>query len=872
LIPAAAAKSLGFNPADALGGEFLVRDALGRPRATFAWSRAVVGSLNAAPLRPAHHVFVVDRSGSMYGEIAGVRDLVRRLLAVEEYRRPGLLVSIVSYSSQGSDRVHVERQPVEALGERTSLDKLQADGLTCMSDGLTRALALVREGERTTVTVHSDGYVNDPDPSSDRRAVADLCARLRAGGAVVNTVAHRRSSDFGLLSQVANSGGGSCVQAGDLAGVYDALVMAHSAAAGPQGMGLYAPAGAEWALRVRASSRRVLLSRVGVHPSSRYLADVAADEEVYFLTEKASPAGSFASMPLENSLPVALAFARGLVGAGLHSLAKGAAVSTGYEVLRKHARALTGPQVAALASDLDDLLFGDSGSDSPLWRRAARGPVAPQPEPRATLPELLAVLGGAPGAVKVFLPGLLNGYVRRGLKRVPGKWEHGQVVEPAVVALKRRGGTGADGWVDLMSVDQNDSEATVNVTLSEPIDLARRPSAAAGIVSRGAQPERLAEVAGVSLEGLRQFRSFTVVGDGEVCVKTLPCRVTDRALHARLRALGALPQAPGFNPTNPVYLDLDLPLLRSAAAPACPSAADVARALRLTVLQRLLSASLRGGQASKYSPEQLAALQAVHVTPALNFSPPTCYPYADLRAAQAAGKVDSRTRYRVVFGALSVQPGDLPSGNEYVARRYVVEGAAEPDKPTAADFFNPVPRVREKTAAEARRLKLGPVDALCAPIYALAAARASGKPWPRHAIAVDSCGIDTSASITTSNLASESPSRGVGSAELGLPAEFGTGGSWASPVARLADLARVETALEALRARLREVVMAVGACGQVPDEWGPPVDAVDVEKAGFKLSKGDRNGSFRLCGGVLAGVVPVEALYSVSYESSFDAT
>ena len=44
---------------------------------------------------------------------------------------------------------------------------LVADGLTCMSDGLEAALRLARPDERTTVTIHSDGYVNDPDPASD---------------------------------------------------------------------------------------------------------------------------------------------------------------------------------------------------------------------------------------------------------------------------------------------------------------------------------------------------------------------------------------------------------------------------------------------------------------------------------------------------------------------------------------------------------------------------------------------------------------------------------------------------------------------------------------------------------------------------------
>jgi len=863
----------------AIRGEFLVRDLLGRPAAVYEWVRARPSGPAAGLPQAAHHAFVLDRSGSMYSDIGGVRDLVQRLLAVEEYRRPDLLVSIVSYSSRGALLRHVERQRVEALPAGAGLAGLRADGLTCVSDGLRAALDLARPGERTTVTLHSDGWANDPDPGAERAAVLGLCGRLRALGAVVNTVAHRQSSDFAMLAEVANAGGGSCVQAGSLTTVYDALALAHRGAVGPGGSPVAVPAGFDYAVRLHPGLRRVQCLPVRREPvtlDGAVLEGVSEAEGVYFVRNATAHLRDgqtmvYPSRSSQDSLPVMLALARGLVGAGRHALAKQVALSTGYTGLRRHARALTGPQVAALAADLEDLLLGPVGG-APAWRTAPTGLIVPQPDPTLTLPELLALLGRRPGAVRVFLPALLATYTRRGVKRVPGKWEGGAIVEPAVYAVKRRAGTGADGWVDLVSVEQNDAEATVNVTLAQPIDLVRRGSSqavgvrgpgAAGPVAREARADqRLSEVAGVSLEGLRQYRSFTVVGDGEPCVKSLPVRVTDEAMHADLRAAGALPSGAGFSPSTRVDLSLDLPLLRSAGEAPCPTEADVVRALRLSALQRLLSASLRDGSGTGLSAEQVAALKAVHVTPSLHFSPPTCYPYADLHLAQAQGRVDSRTRYRVLFGALGLLgSGDLPSANEFLQRRFACPGAsgAPLDKPTMRDFFDPACAVREKTAAEARRLKPGPVDGLLGPLYSLALERRGGSPWPRHAL-VSSNPADPAAATVA-----------VGSAELGLPAEFGTGAAWSDAVARRVDLHRVERALEEARRPLREAVMAVGAAGQVPDSWGPALDANAAERAGYRVGKSERGGTFRLHRGVLACVVAEESLYSVSFEGSSDA-
>lgn len=844
-----------FSMSTTVRGDFLVRDLRGMPLRVLLWERAdTSGKVAQQALRTRHHVMVLDRSGSMWSDMDQMRDTVRKVLGLEEYKRPDLLVSVVSYSSSGQVRRHVERCQI-ASKTFDRLADMRAEGLTCMSDGLSAAYTMLRAQEQTVVSLHSDGYCNDPSPGAEKVKCASLVQSLRSLGAVVNTVAYRGSSDFQFLAQLANAGGGACVQAGNLREVYDALCRGQQAAVGEGGKVLVSvPDGVEHVLRVHRALRRVLLETPHVVGAARDF-EVERDEEVYLVHSQSYDDRTCKDrLALQRDVTDAavgpmLALARGLVGAGRVTEAKQVAASTGVVRMRDHLRALAGPQVAAFASSLDALLFSFDPPHVYAHLAAPRQPFLPQPEPAVTLPELLAVVGRHPGGLKVYLPALMQGYKRRGLKRVPGKWVNSKVESPQVFATKRRGGTGSDGWCDLILVSQNDSEATVNLTVAEPIELMQ--TVHTGTPQTLSTAQRLTEVAGVSLESLRQFRSFTVVGDGEVTLSTLPCRIVSKELHAALDRIGAdFGHKYGarhlFSPGTPADLSLDLPLLRASGVPACPSEEDVLRVMRLTVLQRILSASLKDGSASRYSPEQVAALRAVHVTVGgehLNFSPPTCYPYESVKAAQAAGQVDARVRYRVIFGAAGVlNADDLPSANEHLQRRWVVSPVGPPgtsgppmDKPSMDQFFSEAFRVREKTVQETKRLKLGAVDELVQPLFVAALDK-----------------YDSNAAISVEDVPD-----GIG--------------RWGDPVIRKAALSQVEDALEAARGRLREVVMHVGASGSAPTEWGGALDADAVEKMGYKVGKAERDGQFYHVGGVIVGVFATESLFSVSYESSSDS-
>ena len=460
---------------------------------------------------------------------------------------------------------------------------------------------------------------------------------------------------------------------------------------------------------------------------------------------------------------------------------------------------------------------------------------------KRTLLDVLRVLDENRGAFRLHLPTLNKTYRQRGLKKVPGRWvanpdrtqkdlatrgESYGIIPPLCRVEPTRAGTaGGDGWVDLVSVEQNDAEATVNLTVSQPVRLIKaRQILPTGRNPSGTEEMVVTEIAGVSVEGLRQYRSYTLVSDGELNVDKLPLKLARKLDGKTLAAL--LPMGVTIAPASTFDLDLaKYPLLRGDE-PARPSKAVVESVLKLSVVTRLLAASLktevaRGADgATQYTAEQVQALREHHVTPALYFSPPMANADGpDLKAAQAAGRVDARVRYRVTFGCDGVlSPDDLYSSTEYVRRRFEVvedktvlltDGRATP---TVDDLFAGKLSVRSSLG----RTTLNAVDELMMPVYSL------------------------------TSVTEEFPSD-----------------------QRKNALDQQSSDLELVRAQLREAVFYVGASGSVPESWGAALTADELEKKDprYKVPKKQRDGRFYLFDGVVAAVYAEEVLYSVESKS-----
>ena len=92
-----------------------------------------------------------------------------------------------------------------------------------MSQGLAEAAKLVKDNELTAITLHSDGYANDPSATNEAKAVEKLIEAWHDRPIFVNPIAYSDSADFRFLSRIANGLSGTCVKAGSIKDIYDAL-------------------------------------------------------------------------------------------------------------------------------------------------------------------------------------------------------------------------------------------------------------------------------------------------------------------------------------------------------------------------------------------------------------------------------------------------------------------------------------------------------------------------------------------------------------------------------------------------------------------------------------------------------------------------
>ena len=208
---------------------FILFTLQGKPRACYAIDRSGLAVGQEPPGKAtAHSILVIDRSGSMHGVIEDTKDTLVKLLTLDEYANAGLLVTLLSYSGRGDLITHFERAPVSAIMKRDSsqlkaIKAIRTAGLTSPSQAMELADKLVRDDELTGITLHSDGYANDPSANSEAKALERLCEAWSRKAVFVNTIAYSDYSDFRLLAKIANAASGVCVKAGSIKQVFDAM-------------------------------------------------------------------------------------------------------------------------------------------------------------------------------------------------------------------------------------------------------------------------------------------------------------------------------------------------------------------------------------------------------------------------------------------------------------------------------------------------------------------------------------------------------------------------------------------------------------------------------------------------------------------------
>lgn len=781
---------------------------------------------------PSHHILCVDVSGSMSRDLPALKNMVAKLLTLEEFNSPNLMVSLVTYSSSGDVRVHFERATVAQVMAPNSpqlgeIQRLQVRGLTCISQGLRAAEKLVDDKEMTCISLHSDGFANDESPLTERRDIAAAIEELQGRPNVfVNTVAYGPWADFGTLNLIANGLSGTCLQATDIRQVYDAMRQATGLLAGNMAPVLEVGIGSADNLVVVVNEDRKVLGTTqnlvlrGVRAGSR-----AVVCRLYNMTAAEYEAST---LPESTCFTVngeaVLAYALTQVAQGNLNTAKYALVAyKDANLLSAHYRALTGPDVALMVEAINKVLFDDWSSATSSTAGFGLNTNGP------TLLEVLGILAEYRKAVRVNVVDLLKTYQRRGLKKIPGRRLPDGTIEPPATHLIPKGDFTA---VPLRNVEINHSSATVNLLVAQP-----------GTLVRVGDTQPIDEVAGVPVNPV-SYRTYTVVGDGQLNLRILPVRISDKRCFAALSVVGVV--SGDFNPESQYDIDLSsLPLVSFNRTFSLPPA-TIQNLFGLTVVQKVLR-PLFVNQSVALTAEQIAALREVHITPAGYYSAPTTVPYTDLKEALGAGTVDTRPSYKVVVGTTRITSlDDLKSGNAYLQRRFVAKDAqgVEVEKPTLENILDgSVFSVKPLSA----RVKLDAVDDLSFPIYE------------------DLLGLRDNGVV--SGLLRES---GLPEGEIHAFKAAMLGGDRDSRLEVLsAALAAVDEAVDEIyHDYICPLVFYVGATGLVPEDFD--TKAMTAEQLGaacptVKLSKSEKeNGTFFL--------LPEDRLLTVYLTSAYFST
>jgi Mg-chelatase subunit ChlD len=672
--------------------QFKTYDFLGGIKASYlVEEESVTTTAQVVAKSPGHFVFIADASGSMWGQMADLRMMIVKLLTLEEFRDESVLVTVLSFSSEGDLVRHAVRTPISEFMSPGSValeqvTRLSARGLTCISQSL-KALPGLIQNETTAVVLLSDGYANDSSPGSERRQIDNLVVGLsKLPNVMMHTISLGHYADFKLLSYIANACSGTCFQTPTVKEVYTVLHDTTALLAGQSVPALDLPVGTfDYQVFVSKSARKVVGS------SSDLLVRGLAPEDdavVYRFRRQAA----------DTSLPdapehVALAFSKAQLAEGNLNVAKYALMATrDLDLINKHAAALVNADVAAMASDLEGALFTPASNSNKTDKYGI---------PNAHVPSTLSILSTLSqyaSDVEVNVTELRKHYKRRGVKRVEGTREaDGSITTPWVKTAYKDNGD----WSSVSSFDINQNAATVNMLVRRPVNLVD--------TSTG---QTIDTVAGISLN-LKSYNNYTLVGDGELTVPSLEVRFSNKRAFREMIKLGVLPDG-DFDPSKAYTLSLsDRPLVSYDMAFNASALRDGFTAiLQLRTLQSILNA-LTKGTSDSYTDEQIAELKRHYLSTSLYFSPPTTTEYADLKQALADGVIDTRVSYKVDIGSTTIlNAAELYSANEYMARRFTVKQNGTEEKKPKYDMLWNKPEVTLKTLSA--RTKLNPVVGILA--------------------------------------------------------------------------------------------------------------------------------------------------------------
>lgn len=641
-----------------------------------------------------HHVLVVDRSGSMWGDIEKLKQSIEQALAVESFNDESVQTTLISFSSQGDVTLHWSKVPV---GQVTDLAKpyinilrgIRATYLTGISQALDLALDQVDPKQTTGITLFTDGYANDPSPYQENK---NLDAFVRKAsehpGLFFNAIGYRDWCDWPRMNSMTNALSGKTVKARSFKDVLDAMKDTQVLLSGAVCPAIVVDAPGDGRALVAVNRTT---GQVNMTWGNLVLRGVGADDEVdIYQVAKAEvtyniPKGTKVIGKEEAYLFGALAI--GYTSSSDIRSAKELLYASGNKTLwEEHQGAITPSSISVMVDDLQGWVKKGANDGYEMGRNV---------RPEHNLFDLAEVLNKLPEkSVGLAVDKFYADYRRRSIKRINGTRNEDGTITPANAEFIQ------NGRVYIRGVKFNTSDASVQLE-----------TAASAQLKNAKTGEVIKEIAYVNLDDLKDYRSYTMVSSGERNVEIVPLEVYTKQAWDALTPFLRPSEARDFEPGKVAKIRLKKFKMEADETPTPDEIlASVGRRLHAAAAVKAYSAMQDKGAASPYTAEQVEALKEFHLTQALYFSPPMTNHYADKDEAVKNGEIDSFTRYKIFFGTVGVlSDKELKSGNAFVQRRYAVKTAngEEVKKPTldgylAGDTYEakPLSAKSKETAAD----------------------------------------------------------------------------------------------------------------------------------------------------------------------------
>ena len=661
-----------------------------------------IPSNNSTSKAVAHSIIIIDRSGSMYYDIQALKDTLIKLLTLDEYINFQLVVTLISYSSKDDLTCHFQRVPIQEVMRQSSpyleeIKGIKATYLTCISQAMQLAKTLIKANELTAITLHSDGYANDSSPSSEARALERVCEELKSMDVFVNTIAYSQASDFKLLAKIANAASGVCIQAGDVKAVYDAIYSTSKFYGSNTAPAFEEPLAANYQYQVFISRNAKKIN--GASGSLRFCGINPQDGGTIYKYKRISR-DEYAQLnvPIEQNHESVYAFARANLAEGNLNTAKYAALSTFDATLCQcNLKALTNHEIANFTQDLDTVLFDPNAIQQHTILNAVRV------NTQISFLEVIELLEQHRHNIIINLKELQDNYQRKGIKRLKGSRDiDGNLIKPWLTTQYIDTGE----YVGMGSFEINRNTATINMLVKRQVRL-----------MKAEDKTPIIEVAGLLVNDLYTFNNYTIVSDGEINIKSLKIKISNKKTFDLLQASGVI-SAKAFDFRNEYTIDFEnLPLVTFDKQYNSIDGLFYELA-SMKVLVSIIAAHLKQ-ESDVFLPEQLEELKKHYLSKNLYLNFPTTNEYSDLKTALSTGTIDTRISYKIDIGSKDILNfSKLHSANKFLDRMYRAYDTETGELFQKATFemaWNENIGFRHKSISS--RMKITQVDVLMKPIF-----------------------------------------------------------------------------------------------------------------------------------------------------------